>query len=158
MSLYVEAGYYSVVPFPYTSDVLWINWESKVINVPRGYMTLVQTTPSEIREMNINTFRLDLKALEYDEFGMVFDTTHSHNTTVTIGGVTLARVVEIINGYTVTFENGTYSVNLVGANSNIGDVTNLNNVQIRSANSAGLIDASATELTFGDLIAANLIS
>lgn len=119
-----------------------INWPIGVISVPKADMTLVQSTPIEIRELNINTFRLALKDLEDDEVGQVWPTTHNHNTTVSVGGVTLARVVEIINGYTVTFENGTYAVNLVGANSNIGDVLNLNTVSVRAANSAGLIQAT----------------
>jgi hypothetical protein len=59
--------------------------------------------------------------------------------------VTLARVVEIINDYTITFENGTYAVNLAGANSNIGDVVNLNSVSVRSANSAGLVQSREIE-------------
>lgn len=49
------------------------------------------------------------------------------------------RIPEIINGYTVTFEDGLYSVNLIGSNNNIPDVLNLNQVSVRSANSAGLI-------------------
>jgi len=52
----------------------------------------------------------------------------------------LARVVEIINGYTITFENTAYAVNIVGGNSNISDVVNLNLVSVRSANSAGYIE------------------
>jgi len=118
-----------------------VNWPTGVISVPKVDMTLVQSTPIEIRELNINTFRLRLKDLEDDAEGQVWATTHNHNTTVAVGGVTLARVVEIINGYTVTFENGSYAVNLVGANSNIGDVLNLNTVSVRAANSAGLIQA-----------------
>lgn len=100
-------------------------------------MLLVQSSPTEIRQLDINTFRLELKDLEDDE-GMPFLDTHSHNQPVTVGGVTLARVVEIINNYTITFEDGQYAVNLVGANSNIADVTNVNQVSVRSANSAGL--------------------
>lgn len=68
--------------------------------------------------------------------------THNHVAPINVGGVTLARVVEIINGYTVSFEDtGTpYSVRLDGANNNIADVANLiTNVSIRSNNSAGLI-------------------
>src|SRR3990167_6762312 len=116
-----------------------INFPTGVISVPKADMTLVQSTPIEIRSLNINTFRLTLKDLEDDPEGQVWATTHNHNTTVAVGGVTLARVVEIINGYTVTFEDGSYAVNLVGANSNIGDVVNLNTVSIRAANSAGLV-------------------
>ncbi|KKS20784.1 MAG: hypothetical protein A2736_00405 [Candidatus Yanofskybacteria bacterium RIFCSPHIGHO2_01_FULL_41_27] len=118
-----------------------VNWPTGVISVPKAEMTLVQSAPIEIRELNINTFRLTLKDLEDDAEGQVWSTTHNHNTTVAVGGVTLARVVEIINGYTVTFEDGSYAVNLVGANSNIADVVNLNTVSIRAANSAGLIQA-----------------
>jgi hypothetical protein len=119
-----------------------INWDTKVIFVPRADIPLVQSTPTEIRQLDINDFRLELKDLEDSVEGMPNLDTHQHNTTVEVGGVTLARVVEIINGYTVTFENGAYQVNLAGANSNIADVTNLNQVGVRSANSAGLQDIS----------------
>lgn len=116
-----------------------ITWPTGVVFVPKADTTLVQSTPSEIRELNINTFRLTLKDLEDDSDGQVWATTHNHYPTVTVGGVTIAQVVELINGYTVTFEDGQYAVNLTGANSNIADRVNLNQVSIRSANSAGLI-------------------
>ena len=116
-----------------------VNWATKVIYVPKADMSLVQSSPFEVRELDIDVFRLALKDLEDDVEGMPFLDTHRHSTTVTIGGTTLARVVEIINDYTVTFEDGQYAVNLVGANSNISDVLNLNQVSVRSANSAGLI-------------------
>ena len=122
-----------------------VNWATKVIYVPKAYMTLIQSTPIEIRELGINQFRLDLKALEAGEEGSVFPDTHRHNTEVLLGGIVYARVVEIINGYTVTFEDGAYAVNLVGANSNIGDVLNLNTVSVRSSNAAGLISNQAIE-------------
>lgn len=119
-----------------------VDWGQRIINVPRADMTLLQSMPTEIRQLNLNTFRLTLKDLEDDAAGMPFPDTHRHNTTVEVGGVILARVVEIINGYTVTFEDGQYAVNLVGANSNVGDVVNVNQVSVRSANSAGLQDLS----------------
>jgi len=131
-----------------------ISWPTGVISVPKADMTLVQSTPIEIRELNINTFRLRLKDLEDDEAGMPFPKTHNHNTIVTVGGVTLARVVEIINGYTVTFEDGSYAVNLVGANSNIADVVNLNTVSVRAANSAGLIQTMIWDEPIADHLTA----
>ena len=124
---------------------LSIDWGNKIINVPKDYLTLVQQTPTEIRELNINKFRLDLKDLEDDEQGITHLDTHVHYPPVTVSGVELAMVVQIINGYTVTFEDGQYAVNLVGANSNIGDVVNVNQVSVRSGNSAGLITNSAIE-------------
>lgn len=115
---------------------LSINWASKVITIPQNYLTHVE---GDIYKLDVNQFRLDLKSLEDSEEGMTFPDTHQHNTEVSVGGVTLGRVVEIINGYTITFEEGMYMVNLFGANNNISDVTNLNYVSVRSANSAGLI-------------------
>jgi hypothetical protein len=101
---------------------------------------LVQASPTEIRELDLNAFRLKLKDLEDSPEGMPYLDTHRHNTSVTLGGVTFARLIEIINDYTITFEDGQYAVNLVGANSNVGDRVNVNQVSVRSANSAGLIE------------------
>lgn len=117
-----------------------IDWDTKVINIPKADTTLVSSSPIEIRDLDVNSFRLSLKDLEDSEEGISYLDTHRHNTEVEVGGVVLARVVEIINGYTVTFEDGFYAVNLKGANNNIGDVLNLNNVQVRSTNSAGLVN------------------
>ena len=116
-----------------------INWTTKVISIPKNDLDLVQSSPTEIRELDLDVFRLALKNLEDSEAGMINPDTHRHNPSVTIGGLQLARVIEIINGYTITFEDGQYAVNLVGANSNVADVTNVNQVSVRSFNSAGLI-------------------
>lgn len=133
-----------------------VNWPTKVITVPKADTTLVTLTPYEIRELNIDTFRLALKDLEDNVEGQPWPTTHNHNTTVTVGGVTLARVVEIINGYTVTFEDGSYAVNLIGANSNIGDVLNLNSVSVRASNSAGLTELGLASAVWNALVAEHL--
>ncbi|MDO8629389.1 MAG: hypothetical protein Q7R41_02755 [Phycisphaerales bacterium] len=119
-----------------------INHISKVISVPQADLT---NLGGGIYELNVDTFRLALKSIEDDADGMTLLDTHRHVPPVTVGGVTLARVVEIINSFTVTFENLQYAVNLVGANNNIADVANVNQVSIRSANSAGMV-----EITGGD--------
>ncbi len=87
-----------------------------MIYVPKADTTLVSSSPYEIRQLDLNVFRLALKDLEDDEVGQVWPTTHNHNAAVEVGGVLLAQVVQLINGYTVTFEDGSYAVNLVGAN------------------------------------------
>jgi len=117
-----------------------VTWGTSTIIVPKSAMTLIQSSPTTIYSLNLDQFRLQLKNLEDDAIGMAYQKTHNHNTTVTVGGVTLARVVEILAPYTVTFEDGQYAVNLEAANSNVGDRTNVNQVSIRSANSAGLVD------------------
>lgn len=124
-----------------------IDWPTKVITVPKVDTTLVDAGPPEIRSLDVNQFRKDLNALQAGEEGLPFDITHTHNAPVTVAGITLARVVEIINGYTVTFEDGSYAVNLTGANNNISDVMNLNTVSLRSANSAGLIEGNISDQT-----------
>jgi hypothetical protein len=125
-----------------------VTWGTKTINVPKDDLLLVQAAPTEIRQLDLNQFRLALKDLEDSEEGMPFLDTHRHVQPIDVGGVTLARVIEIINGYTVTFEDGQYAVNLVGANSNVGDVVNVNQVSVRSGNSAGLVTSAAIE--FGE--------
>ena len=122
-----------------------IDWPTKVITVPKSDTALVSAGPPEIRSHNTDTFRLQLKDLEDSVDGMVFPHTHNHNAPLDIGGVSLARTIEITNGYTVTYENGSYAVNLTGSNNNIGDVLNLNNVQVRSSNSAGLTYSKQVE-------------
>lgn len=83
-----------------------IDWLTRVISVPKDDLQVVQLLPTEIRQLDLNIFRLILKDLEADEEGIPFLDTHRHNPPVTVGGVTLARVVEIINDYTITFLSG----------------------------------------------------
>lgn len=119
-----------------------IDWATKVISVNKADMILLQSTPTEIYQLNMNFFHETLRDLEDDVDGIIFDTTHRYVDPITVGGVILARVVELINGYTVTFEDGQYRVNLTGANTNLADVTNVNQVSVSSSNSAGLQDLS----------------
>ena len=118
-----------------------IDWATKVINIPQDYLT---DLGGGVYELDVNTFRLDLRDIEDNEEGIPFQYTHIHNTEVTLGGLTLSRVVEIIAPYTVTFEDGQYAVNLVGANNNIADRTNVNQVSVRSSNSAGMVTVSGS--------------
>lgn len=120
-----------------------IDWETKIINVPKADLTLIQSTPTEIRQLDVDWFRLELKDIEDNVEGVPFSDTHVHNTEVTLGGLTLARVVEIIDPYTITFEDDQYAVNLVGANNNIADKTNVNQVSVRSNNSAGMVTVNS---------------
>lgn len=123
-----------------------IDWGTKIITVPQADLLQTQSTPIEVYELNINDFRLELTELLGEAPGMPFVDTHIYNPPVTVAGVTLARVLEIINGYTITFSpDSSYGVNVVGGNSNIADVTNPNNVSVRSANSAGLQDAQSLQ-------------
>lgn len=119
-----------------------INWLTQVIYVPQSYLT---SLGGGNYELDVNQFRLDLKDIEDSETGQVHLATHRHNTTVTLSGVTYARTVEIINGYTIEFEDtGTsYRVQCTGANHNIADVQVVNRVSLLIGNSAGLIQVAS---------------
>lgn len=114
-----------------------INWGTKVITIPQADLTFVSGT---LYELDVNQFRLDLKALEDDEEGIWALDTHRHNADETIAGTTFPDQVIIINGYTVTFEDGQYAVRLINANNNLFDegIINRNQVSIIPTNSAGL--------------------
>ena len=122
-----------------------IDWPNGVITVPKADTTLVDIGPPEIRSYDVNAFRLELKALEDDEEAMPFDDTHLHKTITLLSGITFARVMEIINGYTVTFEDGQYSVRLTGLNHNLLDVRNANQVSLVANLTSGLVEAAATD-------------
>ncbi len=119
---------------------LSVEWGTKIITVLQADLTPVTGT---LYELDTDQFRKDLKSLEDGEDGMPFPDTHTHNTEVTVAGVTYARFIEIINGYSITFENGSYSVRLAGSNNNFFDVENgilnQNTVQVIPGNAAGLI-------------------
>lgn len=116
-----------------------VNWITGEITVPKTDSTLVQASP-EIRELDTNTLRLNLKALEDDADGMPWPDTHIHDTETTLSGIVYARKFQIIAPYFVTFEDGQYALNLVGSNNNLLDVATVNQVSIRPSNSAGLIN------------------
>ena len=122
--------------------MITVGWGTdKVIHVQQSDLTHISGT---LYELDTDAFRLALKNLEDDpDQGMVWPDTHRHNTEVTVAGVTYARTIEIINGYSVEFDDGQYTVRLVGSNNNIFDVQSgilvQNQVQVIPTNSAGLI-------------------
>jgi len=116
------------------------DYATLTITIPQSDLTLVTGT---LYELNTNVFRLAVADEQDSERGMPYPDAIRHNTEVTVAGTTYARFIEIINGWSITFENGTYSVRLVGSNNNLFDVENgilnQNSVQVIPGNAAGLI-------------------
>jgi hypothetical protein len=119
------------------------------INIPQADLTHVS---GSLYELDTDAFWEDLKALEANETGIVFEDMQSHNPSYTVFGETYAPKVEILNAsnssntdvYEVFFNPDTqYSVKLTGSNNNIADLQNaiLANAttQVIPGNSAGLI-------------------
>lgn len=115
-----------------------INYATKIISVSQADLTSVG---GNVYELDADAFRNILKGLEDSEDGMAFPQTLRHSTESTLSGVTYARQLEIINGYTITFETtgSPYIVKVTGANHNLGDVTNFDGgMSMIIGNSAGL--------------------
>jgi hypothetical protein len=127
--------------------MITVGWGTdKVIRIPKADLTLIGGT---LYELDTDALRLVLKALEDDPAeGMIWPDTHRHNPEVTVAGVTYSRTIEIINGYSIEFEDGQYTVRLVGSNNNFFDVQGgilvQNQVQVIPTNAAGLITVSTS--------------
>lgn len=121
-----------------------VNPATKVITIPQSDLTNVSGT---LYSFDTDAFRLALRDWEDNPTNIALPNTHRHNTAVTIAGVTYARFVEIINGYSVEFEDGAYSVLLTGSNNNIWDIQGgilvQNQVQVIPGNSGGLIQVTS---------------
>jgi hypothetical protein len=117
-----------------------IDEATQVITVEQSDLTFVTGT---LYELDTNVYRLAVGALLASERYMWMDPAFNHNGEVTVAGTTFARIIEQTNGYSLTFENLTYSVRLAGSNNNLFDVENgiltQNLVQVIAQNSAGLI-------------------
>ncbi len=119
---------------------------TKVITIPQADLTPVIGT---LYELDTDAFRKDVFTLLASEPYIWMADAFVHNTEVTVAGVTYARFIEFINGFSIEFENLTYSVRLAGSNNNIFDVENgilvQNLVQVIAQNSAGLVVTAETD-------------
>lgn len=127
-----------------------VNWVTGVIFIPKSYMPIIQPVP-EVRSLDVDLFRHDLKDLEASIEGMLYPRTHDHNTQVTISGVAYARAFVIIDPYTVEFEDDQYEVRPSGANHNLVDVRVQNQVSLTTQNSAGLQIVSGGGVAIADV-------
>jgi hypothetical protein len=123
-----------------------IDEATQVITVEQTDLTFVTGT---LYELDTNVYRLAVGALLASERYMWMDPAFNHNGEVTVAGTTFARIIEQTNGYSLTFENLTYSVRLAGSNNNLFDVENgiltQNLVQVIAQNSAGLVAVDTVE-------------
>lgn len=121
-----------------------VNWPAGTITIERSDLTSLS---GDRYELDIDDFRLALRALEDSEDGVAWPPTHWHNTSYLISGTTYARAVGFApqpsigfaGGYSIEFEDGIYQVRLVGANTDLIDVLVVNSVSVIPTNAAGLI-------------------
>jgi len=117
-----------------------VDWETKVITIPQSDLTHIS---GSIYKLDLELCHQELRRLEWEfNEGLSRPQILQYIPPLQAGGVIYARFVLLQNGYTITFEDGQYAVNFDGANTNIQDYTNVNQVSIRPNNSAGLQDLS----------------
>ena len=130
---------------------------TKIVSILQADLTFISGT---LYDFDTAQFHLDLREYEISVPGAFASITHTHNPEVTVAGITYARVVEIVNGYSITFEDtgSAYSVRLINSNNNIFDIDNgiLNPTALLSVvptNAAGLILATPANLTVSEFLA-----
>ncbi len=117
-----------------------VNWATKVVTIPKSDTTLVSVSP-DVRQLDIEDFWKAIIDIEDSDEAMAFPPIIENTAPKALFSLTLARTVLVINGYSITFEDGLYSINIVGGNSNLDDpgIVNKNSVGVNTKNSAGLI-------------------
>ena len=116
-----------------------IDWEARVIHVPKSDLTHIDGIKYQfdLYEFAKECWRL---LWEFDQ-GLSYPEIIRYYPAIDTGDVILARTILLINNYTVTFEDGQYAVLFKGANTNVHNFTNVNQVSIRPNNSAGLTES-----------------
>jgi hypothetical protein len=136
-----------------------IDYLTSTIFVPRADLVEIQSTPSYIYQMNLEWFYRQVTDLQDDQAGSPYVDAVQNTAPVNVGGVTLARVIQVINGFSVEFEDGQYAVNLTGSNTNLQDVAVVNQVSIRPNNSAGLQDLSTLlQASYGGVVCVDVVN
>jgi len=124
-----------------------VDWTNRIVTVPQSDLTLIQAAGANalaVYELDVADFWREVRRLESEVPGLPNPIIVSNTAPAATDSVTtLPRVVRVINGYRVEFDDspGNYQVRLVGGNTNIHDTSVLvpNGVSVVPSNSAGLV-------------------
>lgn len=122
-----------------------INYITNEIIVPKEDTIFVEFDPingREKRELDVLDFKKKLGDLQDNQSDVWAATCFANTSPQDLGSFVLGRSLLILSPYFVTFEAGTYSVNLINGNSNIATRSTVNGVVIIPNNSGGLVEAS----------------
>ena len=135
---------------------LTVDFLTHNVMIPQSFLTLVS---GSLYELDTEVFRLDLNSMMADEDHIWMKDYAARNAPVTVAGTTFAQSIELINGWSIEFENLASSVRLVNSNNNFFDVEGGSLipsplVNVIGQNSAGLIIAPPvlSEVIKGNLI------
>jgi len=114
------------------------HWPTKVITVPKTDLTLVSGTKYSLSVLC--WFQL-LRELNGSVEGMA-ETVGAPIYNNTSPSASTPRIIDVINGYTVQFEEGLYSVDIIEGNTNLRDVEIKNSVSVGTNNTTGFVSGS----------------
>jgi len=111
----------------------------RIIYIPQADLTEVSGSPTNVFSIDVNFLHNTLRTLMTLEANDIYENTHEHVAPFVLGQITLFRVLKIVGDWVVEFEDtGTpYAVQILGGNTNIDEKAVINNVSVRSFNSAG---------------------
>ena len=128
-----------------------LNHNTLVFSVPQSDLSLVS---GSLYECDTNWLKQQMMAILAAAEGIEKEDSFIHFQEYTVVGITYARAIQVINGYSIEFTpDSQWSVRLAGSNNNFFDVENgiliQNQVQVIAQNSAGLVnqDAGSNHLT-----------
>ena len=111
------------------------HWPTKVITVPKSDLTLVSGTKYSLTVLY--WFQL-LRELNGTVEG-VAETIGAPIYNNTSPTPATPRIIDVINGYTIQFEDGLYSVDIIEGNTNLRDVEIKNSVSVGTNNTTGFV-------------------
>lgn len=117
-----------------------IDYLTNEILIPKADTVFVSTDPitgRETRSLDMDFLWKALADIQDNTTDVWAPTAYINTPPQDLGGITLARSVLILDPYYVTFENGTYAVELEGGNTNLHTRTTVNSVAVHSNNSVG---------------------
>ena len=118
-----------------------VDWLTKIVTVPKADLTLVSASP-EIYELDVNDFWLEIHDIQDDFVAVGQDQIMTANAPTSFA----PRGVDVVNGYSIEFEDGQYTVQLKSANSTIQNNAVQNQVSIRDQTLTGSgLDPSVSE-------------
>lgn len=117
------------------------DWITKIITVPKSELALISGTRYSI---TVDYWFELLRELNASNQGVV-ETTNEPLYQNTSPTTTTPRITDVINGYTVVFEDGAYSVEFTDGNTNIREVEIKNQVSVGTNNTSALINPTVLE-------------
>lgn len=131
---------------------LSVDWPNKFITIPKSELTLIDGTRYKI---TVDYWWQLLREMNASEEGIVFDT--MYNSTAATSST--PQIVDLINGYTASFEDGAYSVEFVNGNTNWREVEVKNQVGVGTNNTTGFIDPVFLEASlFNNVVTIDVIN